>query len=56
MLLDEDVLDADLYKKFQEEYIAKNNSLLDPSEQDFINAINELNECARIRNDQGLIR
>ena len=56
MLLDEDVLDANLYKEFQDHYKAENTSLLEPSEQDFINAINEVNERARIRNDQGLIR
>ena len=56
MLLDEDVLDANLYKEFQDHYKAENTSLLEPSEYAFINAINELNERAQNRNDQGLIR
>lgn len=56
MLLDEDVLDANLYKEFQDHYKAENTSLLEPSEYAFINAINEFNERAQNRNDQGLIR
>ena len=56
MLLDEDVLDANLYKEFQDHYKAENTSLLEPSEYAFINAINEVNERAQNRNDQGLIR
>lgn len=66
MLLDENVIDNNIYKEFQDEYLnyhtdqvnkmftkpEENNSHLNYSEQDFINAINEVNES----DDQGLIR
>ena len=44
MLLDENVIDNKLYKEFQVEYVKEENNLLEPSEQDFINAINDVNE------------
>lgn len=43
MLLDENVLDNKVYKEFQGEYVESENNLLEPSEEDFINAINEVN-------------
>jgi hypothetical protein len=54
MLLDENVLDNKLYKEFQAEYIKEENNLLDPSEQDFINAINEVNECFQGKREKSL--
>ena len=65
MLLDENVIDNNIYKEFQDEYLnyhtdqfnkmstkpEENNSHLDYSEQDFINAINEVNETAQSRID-----
>lgn len=60
MLLDENVLDRDVYREFQINHRAenrvKNDSLLEPSEEDFINAINEVNERVQNRFDQGLTR
>lgn len=61
MLLDENVLDRDVYREFQINHRAenrvKNDSLLEPSEEDFINAINEVNERVQNKsNDQGLTR
>lgn len=55
MLLEENVLDNKLYNEFKGEYVKSENKLLEPSEQDFINAINEVNERSQGRN-QGLIR
>ena len=54
MLLDENVLDNKLYKEFQAEYIKEENNLLDPSEQDFINAINEVNERFQGKREKSL--
>ena len=54
MLLDENVLDNKLYKAFQAEYIKEENNLLDPSEQDFINAINEVNERFQGKREKSL--
>lgn len=54
MLLDENVLDNKLYKEFQAEYIKEENKLLDPSEQDFINAINEVNERFQGKREKSL--
>ena len=54
MLLDENVLDNKLYKEFQAEYIKEENNLLDPSEQDFINAINEVNEHFQGKREKSL--
>lgn len=65
MLLEENVIDNNIYKEFQDEYLnyhtdqfnkmstkpEENNSHLDYSEQDFINAINEVNETAQSRID-----
>lgn len=55
MLLEENVLDNKLYNEFKGEYVKSENNLLEPSEEDFINAINEVNERALFRN-QGLER
>lgn len=55
MLLEENVLDNKLYNEFKGEYVKSENNLLEPSEEDFINAINEVNERAQSRS-QGLIR
>lgn len=55
MLLEENVLDNKLYNEFKGEYVKSENNLLEPSEEDFINAINEVNERALVRN-QGLER
>lgn len=55
MLLEENVLDNKLYNEFKGEYVKSENNLLEPFEQDFINAINEVNERALVRN-QGLER
>ena len=44
MLLEENVLDNKLYNEFKGEYVKSENNLLESSEQDFINAINEVNE------------
>lgn len=49
------VLDNKLYNEFKGEYVKSENNLLDPSEEDFINAINEVNERAQSRS-QGLER
>lgn len=54
MLLDENVLDNKLYKEFQAEYIKEENNLLEPSEQDFINAINEVNERFQGKREKSL--
>ena len=54
MLLAENVLDNKLYKEFQAEYIKEENNLLDPSEQDFINAINEVNERFQGKREKSL--
>ena len=54
MLLDENVLDNKLYKEFQAEYIKEENNLLDPSEQDFVNAINEVNERFQGKREKSL--
>lgn len=54
MLLEENVLDNKLYKEFQAEYIKEENNLLDPSEQDFINAINEVNERFQGKREKSL--
>ena len=54
MLLDENVLDNKLYKEFQAEYIKEENNLLDPSEQDFINAINGVNERFQGKREKSL--
>ena len=54
MLLDENVLDNKLYKAFQAEYIKEENNLLDPSEQDFINVINEVNERFQGKREKSL--
>jgi hypothetical protein len=55
MLLEENVLDNKFYNEFKGEYVKSENNLLEPSEEDFINAINEVNERALVRN-QGLER
>ena len=55
MLLEENVLDNKLYNEFKGEYVKSENNLLEPFEQDFINAINEVNERAQSRS-QGLER
>lgn len=47
MLLEENVLDNKLYNEFKGEYVKSENNLLEPSEEDFINAINEVNERAQ---------
>lgn len=54
MLLDENVLDNKLYKEFQAEYIKEENNLLEPSEEDFINAINEVNERFQGKREKSL--
>lgn len=54
MLLDENVLDNKLYKDFQAEYVKEENNLLDPSEQDFINAINEVNKRTQGKREKSL--
>ena len=47
MLLEENVLDNKLYNEFQGKYVKSENNLLELSEEDFINAINEVNERAQ---------
>lgn len=54
MLLDENVLDNKLYKDFEAEYVKEENNLLEPSEQDFINAINEVNERFQGKREKSL--
>lgn len=57
-LLDENVLDNDLYREFQCKYSRENrvnnNSLLEASEQDFINVINDVNERFQGKREKSL--
>lgn len=54
MLLEENVLDNKLYNEFKGEYVKSENNLLEPSEEDFINAINEVNERAQNKYEKSL--
>ena len=54
MLLEENVLNNKLYNEFKGEYVKSENNLLEPSEQDFINAINEVNERAQNKYEKSL--
>lgn len=54
MLLEENVLDNKLYNEFKGEYVKSENNLLESSEQDFINAINEVNERFQGKREKSL--
>ena len=54
MLLEENVLDNKLYNEFKGEYVKPEHNLLEPSEQDFINAINEVNEHVQGKREKTL--
>lgn len=54
MLLEENVLDNKLYNEFKGEYVKSENNLLEPSEEDFINAINEVNERFQGKREKSL--